>query len=1750
MNIVKVRCGHAKAGITRALSFALTIDDSTSIDLLEIHMTRLTDAWSNFTTHQDSLYEFCDDEAFVDPEEEFAEYEDKYCQAYALIQNSIRNLSKSSSITDQSLGDTLASQQASILKKLDANQVNPKTVKLPECKIPTFYGDYKDWPGFRDLFTGTIDRNTSITATQKFQYLKSFLGGDAANLIKHISCSENNYLEAWDKLEARFDKKHLIIQSFIQSFISLQSCSSNNVQSLRKLTDGADETIRGLKALGSESRDPWLIFILLQKVDHETKQAWAEEIGSNDECTISKFLEFLENRCSCLESCYTLPVTRSSKTTNKAQSSVRTHLVETKIGCPKCQEDHLLPSCKAFMGLSVDARRKFVKEKSLCFNCLRSGHPSNKCHSNFRCKMCSTRHHTLVHPIQNANTSHSNTSSNQDEKQSPPSSSPRQDTNDPIVINHSLEANHHTSTILPTAVVRTRDKQGVYQNIRVLLDTGSQVSFVTEQCVQRLGLSRKRIRIPILGVASTSAGVTNGLVNLTIHSTHDSNNIDIDCYVITKLTSLLPSTEITNIDFTKIFSMNLADPAFNIPGPIDILIGSDKVFSIINGPSEAIVTGGPKSIPTIFGWVIAGSYQQQDSRDKAVRSFCTRLDYSQHVDLERFFRLEEVNYEPFLSVEEQQAEEHFASTHRRHEDGKYMVELPFKNNVILNEEGSLRLALNRLFSIERRFLSDPNLKTSYSKFIEEYISLGHMEEIPPNELQKSTPHYYLPHHPVIKEDSTTTKVRVVFDGSAKLNHSGTSSLNESLLVGPTIQRDIFSICLRSRRHSYTITGDIEKMYRQIWISPKHTNFQRIIWRDNPEDPIKHFKLLTVTYGTSAAPFLAVRTLKQLALDVAESNPRVSSIILNDFYVDDIITGADCVDELISLQKELVDVLHSAGFNLRKWTTNCWPLLLSLPEDQRQMSPIEFEDSNMVKVLGLQWCPSKDSFTYKVKFPNKLNCTKRGILSDASRIFDPLGFVAPVIIAIKIFFQDLWREKLGWDDQVPEEMALRWTTIRDQLHLIESISVPRIIWTNKINCELHAFCDASLDAYGAVVYCRSISLSGGISVSLVASKTRVAPIKILSLPRLELCGALLLTHLINKIKLSLQADDLRVFAWTDSAIVLHWLSATPKKWSVFIGNRTSEILSSIPRKAWNHVRSECNPADVASRGISPQTLTSFSMWWNGPAWLSKESSEWPLSQYGIQDICADQLEERKSNNVQVFVSNIKYKIRDKILQEIIAKSSNWIKSVRVLAYIFRFIRNYLHLPKANDCNYLTTEEIAESKTRLIKCAQNSTFSSEIEILNNFKELPSRSKLISLSPFLDQNNVLRVGGRLSYSDLSFNEKHPIILCKSHRVTKLIVEYTHTHYLHAGVSLMFTILKQNYHIIGCRNLLRKTIHDCVKCFRQRKTSSTQFMSDLPVERVRFSRPFSKVGCDYAGPITLRLAHGPNPKFIKAYIAIFVCFVTRGIHIELVGDLSSNAFLLALDRFVSRRGKPSEIWSDNATNFHGAKRILGELYNLLLSEQHHNIIIDHLSKDHITWKFIPPSAPHFGGLWEAGVKSVKNHLKRVIGENRLTYEEMYTLLAKIECLLNSRPMWQTSDYEPTALSPSHFMIGESYSAIPQPDLINLNISKQTNWYLLQTLMQGFWKRWHHEYLTSLQNRPKWKKFQPNLQIDDIILLKEPNLPPSKWILGRIINTHPGEDDRCRVVTVRTQFGNYTRPIVKIAPLPKTERPESSRGG
>ncbi|KAH8313484.1 hypothetical protein KR067_006894 [Drosophila pandora] len=1005
----------------------------------------------------------------------------------------------------------------------------------------------------------------------------------------------------------------------------------------------------------------------------------------------------------------------------------------------------------------------------------------------------------------------------------------------------------------------------------------------------------------------------------------------------------------------------------------------------------------------------------------------------------------------------------------------------------------------------------------------EYQELGHMREISPSEIPKGR-NFYLPHHPVLGR-----KLRVVFDGSYQ--DAKGMALNDTLSIGPSIQRDLFAVCLRFRMYKYVFSADIVKMFRQIWVSEKHRDYQRIVWREDPSDPIKHFQLCTVTYGTSCAPFLAVRVLEQLAADHKHEFPNAAKIVLEDFYVDDVLTGANSEDELLRNRDELVQLMSCANLELGKWVSNT-----------KRIKPKDNTDSSQspVKVLGLHWHPGEDTLSYNVNLSKDPRCTKRQVLSDVSRIFDPLGLLAPIVVQFKILFQKLWLLNLNWDDELPSKLADNWLKWRADLDNLHKLQIPRLVKSDTQKIELHGFSDASTKAYSAVVYSRVVNDDGTISVAILAAKTRVAPLKQQSLPRLELCGALLLSQLLQSIKAGLMNNDVTIYAWSDSTIVLSWLSYLPAQLKTFVGNRTSEILETIPKHAWRHVDSKSNPADCASRGLGVSELIDFQLWWKGPSWLRDKDQF--LVKLNNTHNCTSLSDKRiqgevKSNCLAAQTTVTTDNPWDKLLN----RNSSWLKLIHTLAYVLRFIHRMKHPPSKETSNSLTFDEIKAARIWWLQHAQ-AGFQQEFQLLRANKALGNQSQLVKLSPIIDKDNLLRVGGRIQHSQLSAEAKHPILLPKNHRITYLIIEHEHRFNLHPGVSSLFVIVRQRYWIFGARNLIRKITHNCLACFRQRYNTMHQRMADLPSVRITQALPFVNTGCDYAGPILLKDAKVRKPRISKGYICLFVCMVTSAIHLELATDLSTETFLAALRRFFSIRGKCNHMYTDNGTNFIGAKRSLDEMQQLLSSSQHKDQIVNTLADEGIQWTFIPPRAPHWGGKWESAVRCVKLHLRRVIGNTTLTYEQMRTLLAQISAVVNSRPLCYTSDTDDSYLSPAHFLIGRPFTTIPEADLGHIPVGRLGYWQSIQSMYQGFWKQWHQEYLTSLQQRPKWTTTTPNISIGSVVLVKESNTPPSSWHLGKVIDTFQGKDNMVRAVRIKTAAGELTRPITKIAKLPSSE--------
>lgn len=1613
----------------------------------------------------------------------------------------------------------------------------------PKMDIPVFQGNYHHWTSFKDLFTETIHKNPSLSNAQKMQFLKSKVAGEAERLIHHLQISSENYEVCWEILNHRYGNQRLIFTSHVNILLNLPNMQNQTMGMLKKLHDVTKECLHAIQNLGVDitTWDPLLVHLLAQKLDSESFSEYMESVKSPRTLPIlQEFLDFLENKFTALEASRRKQESNNQKTiqpahqnqsyqkksfqfNNHQQSSnnnqfykmknnVKTMHVSKSITCALCNADHGLWLCAQFLQMSDEQKLKTVNQLNYCVNCL-FNHFNKQCFSTKRCRKCYASHNTLLHEgIMMKN--QSNTSAKSYHKATTTPTNFRAAKNEHAATH--VSQNDITETLLSTAIVKITGADGTQHTMRALIDQGSQISIISEHAAQILKLKRNKCKGTIFGIGEKENNC-KGVMKLRIQSIYSDFAIEGETLIMKSLIKNLPNKTFVKPSWPHIQTINLADPEFYTSRAVDLLLGADVYCKIMLG---GILRGDSEDQPiaqqTQLGWLLCGTMK--------TRYNCNVVLHNTD-DLRRFWENEDINQQNEMSTEDHECLQFFLSTTERLEDGRFQVRLPFKKDSKEQLGASKPLALAQFRNLEKKLQRNPEVKREYEKFMNEYITLNHMALSNTN----ATPECYLPHHSVIRAESTTTKLRVVFNASAR-SLSGVS-LNDIMYRGPNLQQDLQELILKWRQYEYVYTADIEKMYRQILVHPEDQPYQKILWRDNQNQPIRTYQLTTVTYGTKPAPFLAMMCLKQLATAEQKNYPDAAKALEESFYMDDYCGGQHSIEQANQLKQDLIKILRKGGFNLRKWASNEPKLLSDLDKSLCNQQTYEFKQSDSTKTLGLAWNPQKDKFIFDSKLEQEVTTkpTKRSLLSDISKLFDPLGWLTPLSITMKIMFQTVWLSNLSWDDILPNDIETKWTKLRRDLKEINTIEVNRWLGIRKDDkVQLHGFCDASNQAYAAVIYCR-VSKGENSTAVLVAAKAKVVPInKTISTPRLELMGAQLLSKLIQKVKSCLEDYNIKTYCWTDSTAVLGWIQGDPGRWKPFVANRVQAITKLIPSEHWKYVNTSENPADCASRGLATKQLKEHELWWHGPSWIKSFQNQDTTQPTYITNLEVKKSSVNQSNAVVVKQQNkpiILY-----IINHLLTKFSCYAKIIRIFAWLLR-------LPTANRVRspYLTLQELRRANIIFIKNVQQMEFADDINSLITKGKVHSKSKLLSLNPFLDQDGILRVNGRLKNAHLSPGMKHPIIIPHNHRITTLIIKQAHELTFHGGARLTLSNIRQKYWIISGYMATKKYIRQCVTCHKQQPIRQYQLMGDLPSSRVNPATPFYHCGVDYTGFVEIKANKGRGIKTTKGYIAIFVCMATKAVHLELVSDLTSSAFLAALHRMAARRGTPRHIYSDNGTNFVGANRLLQEEYECLQQIFSENFYKE-ITELQVEWHFNAPSCPHAGGLWERAVRSLKHHLKRVIGHQKLTFEEYCTLLAKIEACLNSRPLCAlTEDPEDLDfLTPAHFL-----TTRPGVTVMETAEDARTRWHLVTKLYGDLWKKWKSEYLTQLSARNKWLKYQKNVKVGDLVVIQEDNLPAGRWPVGRITEVHPGNDDLVRVVTLKTKNGYIKRPIVKLSVLP-----------
>lgn len=1672
------------------------------------------------------------------------EFIEKQMALFSTIQTSIEQLddAETKANTRSTFEETYFTVQPALVTLIESRKQKIEgaafqtSVRLPRISLPTFNGDITEWLSYCTTFKTLVHNDKNLNNIQRFQYLRSTLTGSAIKQIQSLELTDENYKIALQILCDRYDNKRYICQAHIQSLMDIKPLDHNKPAKVRELIDKTNVHLRALESLNRPTKqwDDLLVHSIVLKMDSTLRLAWEKVTAQDRLPTLKELLTFLHTQCQISEA--TSKAGRSDPAPSNAGTSKKPFNSLVSLSrdiCTLCKGTHGLYKCPQFLNKSIEQRIVEVNNFKLCKNCLHQGHESSACRSSGRCRVCKGKHHSLIHFGRTPNS----------ERQGSAMGSVQSAAAGAVVNNNartalcsSPSATRELSYIfLATALIHVLDIKGNSKSARAILDSASQLNFITDELVRKLGLQKRKVALSVLGIGGNNNLQAKYQTTFTIKSRISDYACIINAVVVPTITSSQPSSHINTEEWNIPRDIQLADPRFNEPQAVDILIGAELHYQLLQNGQISLHPKLPILQRTFFGWIVSGksateTISNHSSYLSAISTTSPHTDDQLADRLKEFWELEHYPNKRMLHTKEELlCEQHFLNNYRRDSEGRFIVQLPFKQ--VPNCLGdSFEMAKRRFFGLERRIHKDPKILKLYSQFMDEYLTLKHMRPVELNELPE--PNYFLPHHAVLKPDSSTTKLRVVFDASAKSTTN--YSLNDILMVGPTVQDDLFSVIVRFRIHVYVITADITKMYRQIQIAANDQRFQNIIWRNNPGSPLQIFQLSTVTYGTASAPFLATKCLQQLATEEEHEFPRASAIVKRDFYVDDLITGGDTIESVSSLPQELTSLLSKGGLQLQKWCSNRLSLLEGIPVELREKY-LKFNNGDVVKTLGLIWQPEQDILQFQVNInePNAGPVNKRTILSQLSKIFDPLGLLNPIILLGKIFMQQLWQLNISWDEPIPSSLQKNWSKYYEQLKEIEKIEFSRrvICSESHASIQLHAFSDASQVAYGTCVYVRSIDKDNNISVALLCAKSRVAPIKQITLPRLELCAAELMAKLVDKLQRALNIPTLQIFYWTDSTIVLSWLSEPSSNWETFVGNRVALIQDLTDINSWHHIDTKQNPADLVSRGALPTKLKNSSLWFQGPDFITQPMESWPLK---VLEPAEDVPGRKKLKSVLLLTTT-----QEDLIEQ--SKWKNWFtRLLNVFTYIFRFYDN-CHLSKnKRKFGVLSPAEREKGLKGLLKLLQRIYFKQEYTALSHGLEIDRRSIIKNLSPFLDGDDIIRVGGRLENSDLTFDAKHQIILPAKHAFTKALMAHLHHKHMHAGPQTLLNITRQRYWPLNGRNIAKQIVNVCVRCFRTKPRSIDQLMGNLPNQRVLPARAFFNSGVDVCGPVHIHFKiRGKVP--VKAYIVIFVCFTTKAVHIELASDLSTAAFIAALKRFIGRRGICANLFCDNATNFAGANKELSDLRKTFTEKESQDEILKMCANDNISFHFIPPRSPHFGGLWEAAVKLTKYHLRRVLRGAILTYEELNTVLIQIEAILNSRPLSPLSNNpnDVTALTPGHFLIGEPLTALPEVDIKDSNLNLLQRWRRIQWLQQQFWDRWRKDYLNQLQTRLKWKGTSPNIKVDQVVIVKEDNVPPMKWLLARVVEVCPGQDNMVRVVKLKTVTGLFKRPITKICPLP-----------
>lgn len=1650
---------------------------------------------------------------------------------------------------------------------------NQAKALLPNNEPDTFDGkDVTKYAPFILSFERLIASRCPNDA-DKFYYLLKFTSGTPHDLV--LSCNSDipseAYAAGWNILDKNYGDELVIAQRYIEKLCNWPNVPSENVTALGDLRTYLTTCNNMMKKMSYLSQlNSWKeIKIIVMKLPWDIRKSFRGEV-----CRLRKngiildfnlFVKFIDNQYELLsvpvfgeikESDVTI---RTSKRNDFQKQKLFTlqDSSDVSVPCPCCSKtNHNLDSCHFFRKKSLTEREQLIRLKGLCFGCLQStSHRSRNCQNKISCTTCHKLHPTSLHrenSIEERN-ERANFTEQQEEIVEGIDNDPSDSSINPVenpTVNNELPAGNNVkahnissrqgglNVMCPSVPVMIRKlNSNEYVRTYLGMDTFATGSYIDDELVKSLAADGPETVLSLTTMEAKSQPVTvkaienieaisiDGKRRVIIPKMYSKKNWPFELHDSPKYDDVKHIPELRKLPFGF------------IPCKIGILIGMN--YPDIVKPQKIVnsTTRGPYASEHQLGWALNGPTNGSDFD----RMTCFRTAEKNPIDVdERFekcfardFEDDDVSVAP--SNEDILWEKKVTDSIRKLSDGHYEIALPFKSDKMDMPDNYLQ-AYNRLKGTRKRLMADEELQLEYKSFIDTMLIHNFIERVPACEMN-STDKWFLTHHGVRHKQKN--KFRIVFNCSLK--YKGVS-LNDMLLQGPDLTNDLVGVLLRFRQERVAFSADIEKMFLMVRVPKGDSNFMRFLWYPEHNfdvEPVQ-FRVMVHIFGAISSPSCANFALRSAICDHEDSKLKIDKsyrskhscdAIIDAFYVDDLMKSTSDDEKAVKYFSDVSEMLIKGGFNLTQLVSNSRRVLSSFPEKlSKSLGSIDIacDELPYENALGVKWNVENDTLGFRVNLDEQ-PCTKRGVLATIFSVYDPLFITCPMIIGGKRVFQEACELKLLWDDPLPDHLASRWKRWISQLRFLKNYEIPRCyIGDGAVgkSVQLHVFCDGSEIAYGSVAYVRHESTPSQVNATIIMAKARLTPLNRSSLktiPRIELNSAKLAVSLYLKLMKELEIKFHDVCFWTDSTTVLNYINSESARFHRFVANRVAFIRNHTNVSQWRHVPGKFNPADVLSRGATDSSkFVTSQEWISGPEFLRKSADSWPVSPSigTIEDVDA----EVKKPSLNLVVNT-----ELNAMNRLLLSTFDWHK-LRCRVWAVCKFAEFLRTKTVS--SGMNVSDIMKSEICIFKYLQREYFSVIITGLANNQPLSRKDPLSKLKLYIDENDIVRVGGRISNSSIPVSSRNPILLPKSSPVVSAYVTFVHLRSGHMGREYMIAEMRQYVHIVGINATVKKILRMCIICRKTQGKPQQQLMADLPLDRLQMDNPpFTNTGTDYFGPFMVARGRGQ----VKRYGVIFTCLVSRAVHIEVAHTLDTSGFINALRRFIARRGCVKLIRSDNGGCYVAGNRELNDS----IKQWNDSQISDTCLEKGIDWKFQPPNASNFGGVFERMIRTVRKILNSLLqefsGQVSLTDDSLSTLLCEVEAIINNRPLTAVTN-DPNdldALTPFH-LLGLSFECSFPPGIFeNWDCYSRRRWRQVQFLTDVFWSRFRKEYLPLLMSRQKWIRKTRSLCVGDLVLVVDQLLPRNMWSIGRVISVNPdleGNVRRAHVKVARRMNGKHLK--------------------